>query len=47
MLDSDNIGFLSFTVSPTMLKNLSSTPFLKPPNPGTSPTIPPNTTGIK
>ena len=46
-LGGGNLVFLALTVSPTVYVILSTTTFIKPANPGPSPAIPTNTTGIE
>ena len=46
-LCSSNICFLALTISLMVYTTLSATTFVKIPNPGPTPMIPPNTTGIQ
>ena len=47
MLVGSKLGFLTLTISPMVYATLPSTPFVKPPNPGSAPTILPKTTSIE
>ena len=47
MLGSGKLGFLALTVSPKVYATLSAMAFVNPPNSSLTPTILPNSTGIK
>ena len=44
-LGDGTLGLLYLTVTPAVYNTLSAIPFVPPPNPGSEPIIPPNSTG--